>query len=140
MEKVFSHISESQTQEVVDFVLGINPRPNIITLTGDLGAGKTSLIKKIIAALGCTDTVTSPTYGLVNEYKSPDGTSLYHSDWYRIKHTSELVDAGMDELLDEAKLMIVEWPEIGESLLPPNRIQIEIEHEVDTRTYSIIYP
>lgn len=139
MEKHFLHIPESQSQLVVDFILQVNPRPRIITFTGDLGAGKTSLIKKLIASLGSADTATSPTFGLLNDYSLPNGKKVYHTDWYRIKHTSELLDAGMDELLDEADLMIVEWPEIGESLLPKDCMRIEIEHAQEDRNYIIRY-
>lgn len=139
METLFSNIPETQSQEVVDFILQVTPRPRVITFTGDLGAGKTSLIKKLIASLGSTDTVTSPTFGLLNDYGLPNGEKVHHTDWYRIKHTSELLDAGMDELIDEAYLMIVEWPEIGESLLPNNCMRVEIEHISEGRNYSITY-
>jgi tRNA threonylcarbamoyladenosine biosynthesis protein TsaE len=110
----------------------------VISLEGDLGAGKTTLVKALCAALGYEENVSSPTFGLVNEYSLPDGRLLCHSDWYRVNEASELWDAGIEEgLHQEDCLWLVEWPEIGNSLLEPlNRLAIRIEHQGDERRYE----
>ena len=110
----------------------------VISFEGDVGAGKTTLVKKLCAALGYEGTVSSPTFGLVNAYDLPSGLTLMHSDWYRIETESELWDAGIEEALhDPDSLWMIEWPQVGESLLEPiNRLALHISHEGEERRYE----
>ncbi len=110
----------------------------VISFEGDVGAGKTTLVKKLCAALGYEGTVSSPTFGLVNAYDLPSGLTLMHSDWYRIENESELWDAGIEEgLHDPDSLWMIEWPQVGESLLEPiNRLALHISHEGEERRYE----
>ncbi|MGI9318262.1 MAG: tRNA (adenosine(37)-N6)-threonylcarbamoyltransferase complex ATPase subunit type 1 TsaE [bacterium] len=98
---------------------------SIIYLHGELGAGKTTLTKGIIAGLGCSDPVTSPTYTLVNQY-SFGKNLVYHFDLYRIKAPDELEAIGIRDMLDGAAISIFEWPELGEGVLPEADIEIWI--------------
>ncbi len=98
----------------------------IWVFSGDLGAGKTSLIKAICAELGSSDEITSPTFSLVNEYKSSKGT-IYHLDLYRLKDLDEALNIGIEEYLDSGNFCLIEWPEVIEPLWPENVLKINIE-------------
>lgn len=99
-------------QDVIDAIL---PRlqHNILLLKGNLGAGKTTFTQFLLKNLGSSDEVSSPTYSIVNEYKTPKG-KVFHFDLYRLKNIEEVYDIGMDEYLDNSFLCIIEWPEVYE--------------------------
>ncbi len=98
------------------------------TFAGGLGAGKTTLIRALCTALGVTDRVTSPTFALVNAYRTESENIIYHMDWYRLNGAEEGYEAGLSELLEEpGARCFVEWPDKAEGLLPCRRITIEIE-------------
>ncbi len=104
---------------------------------GPMGAGKTTLIKEICAQMGVEDTVTSPTFALVNRYDSPAGP-VYHFDFYRIEKPEEAFDLGYEEYFYSGALCLVEWPEKVEALLPPDTLRVRIEPTGDeSRTISI---
>ncbi|MDL1913825.1 MAG: tRNA (adenosine(37)-N6)-threonylcarbamoyltransferase complex ATPase subunit type 1 TsaE [Bergeyella sp.] len=84
---------------------------SILLLKGDLGAGKTTFTKSLLKKLGSKDTITSPTYSIVNEYECPKG-KIFHLDLYRLKSLDEAQEIGIEEYLDQAFLIIIEWPEI----------------------------
>ncbi len=88
-----------------------------VYLTGDLGAGKTTLVRGILRGLGHEGAVKSPTYTLLEPYNLPSAL-VYHLDLYRIGHGEELAFVGLDELLEEAAIKLIEWPERGEGYLP----------------------
>lgn len=140
MLKTFEDIGESGIEEVINYLLSIRPFPEIITLSGDLGAGKTTLVKKLLAALGTDDKVSSPTFSLINEYHTHSGDVIYHSDWYRVKNIAELYDAGIDEYIDSGNKMIIEWPEVGAALLKDvPHLAVEILHRNHSRTYKLSF-
>jgi len=93
---------------------------------GDMGVGKTTLIKTIVKALGSLDAVSSPTFSIVNEYKLHDG-KIYHFDLYRIEDTDELYDFGIEDYLDADCWKLIEWPEKIETLLDNDFETIEIK-------------
>lgn len=102
---------------------------DVVALDGELGAGKTQLVKGIVRGLSGTSTVTSPTFTLVHEYPSPACT-IYHIDLYRLEHPDELEHAGITELLPpQDGISLVEWAAKFPNLLPPNRIRIRIIHD-----------
>lgn len=95
---------------------------------GDLGAGKTTLIKAILKDLGASDAGSSPTYGLVQEYHSPKGELLaFHLDCYRLKGVEEALDMGIEEYLYAGCYIFIEWPERIASLLPIPRTEVHLE-------------
>ncbi|WP_277111187.1 tRNA (adenosine(37)-N6)-threonylcarbamoyltransferase complex ATPase subunit type 1 TsaE [Chryseobacterium taklimakanense] len=102
-------------QEVVNQILP-KLQHNLLLLKGNLGAGKTTFTQFLLKNLGSTDEVSSPTYAIVNEYRTPKG-NVFHFDLYRMKSVGEVYDIGMDEYLDNAFLCIIEWPEIYEEEL-----------------------
>ncbi len=103
----------------------------IFAFYGSMGAGKTTIIKAICKYLGAIDIVTSPTFTLVNEYKTSKGESLFHIDFYRIKKQEEVYDFGLEEYLTGDSYCFMEWPELVEELLPAEtvRVRIKIESE-----------
>ncbi|TQD39070.1 tRNA (adenosine(37)-N6)-threonylcarbamoyltransferase complex ATPase subunit type 1 TsaE [Haloflavibacter putidus] len=90
---------------------------------GDLGAGKTTLIKEIVKQLGSTDRVSSPTFSLVNQYEAKK-SSIFHFDFYRIEDEEEAYDIGFEEYLDSNAYKLIEWPEKIKNLLPENCTQL----------------
>ena len=110
----------------------------IFAFYGSMGAGKTTIIKAICKALGAVDIVSSPTFTLVNEYRTREGESLYHIDFYRIKKQEEVFDFGIEEYLTGDSFCFMEWPELVEELLPPETVRIRISvDENEWRTLII---
>ncbi len=90
--------------------------PNIWLFRGQMGAGKTTLIKEIGAQLGVIHSVQSPTFSLVNEYQTIDKKIIFHFDLYRLKNTHEALEIGIEEYLDSGNICLIEWPEQAEEL------------------------
>lgn len=109
----------------------------IFAFYGGMGAGKTTFIKAICKELGVTDTVTSPTFAIVNEYNSTNGP-IYHFDFYRIRRIDEVMDLGFDDYAYSGNICLMEWPELIEELLPEDTVNIHIEAKEDgTRVVRI---
>jgi tRNA threonylcarbamoyladenosine biosynthesis protein TsaE len=98
----------------------------IFAFYGTMGAGKTTIIKKICESLGATDTVTSPTFTLVNEYRTKGGRPIYHIDFYRIRKAEEVFDFGIEEYFASGSYCFMEWPELIEEFLPEETIKVRI--------------
>ena len=96
------------------------------TFTGELGAGKTTLIKEICNKNKVTDSMSSPSFSIVNEYLTSTDKSIYHLDLYRINSFEEAINIGIEEYLYSGYLCLIEWPEIIEDLLPEETVEIEI--------------
>lgn len=111
----------------------------VFALYGEMGAGKTTFIKTVCEELGVTDVITSPTFAIVNEYRSDEtGELIYHFDFYRIKKTEEVYDMGYEDYFYSGALCFIEWPELIEELLPGNAVKVTIEELEDgTRKLTI---
>jgi len=108
----------------------------IFLFEGEMGAGKTTLIKSLCLQLGMADNVSSPTYSIVNEYVFPEG-KIYHFDFFRIKNEAEAFDIGFEEYLMSGEYCFIEWPEMIASLWPEHFIEIKIvEDENGARKIS----
>lgn len=109
----------------------------IILLNGDLGAGKTTLVKAIFKALGASGNVSSPTFGIANEVQLPNETA-YHLDLYRVEHVDELAQFGFEEYLYSGGYCLIEWPEIAQAYIPTLHHSIAIEN-LDATTRKITF-
>ena len=95
---------------------------------GKMGAGKTTLYKAVCEAQGLSETITSPTFAIVNEYRSDlAGELIYHFDFYRIKKLEEVYDMGYEDYFYSGAVCFIEWPELIEELLPGNTVKVTIE-------------
>ena len=103
---------------------------------GEMGSGKTTLIKEICKAFEVVDTVSSPTFSLINEYRNNQDRVFYHFDFYRLDHESEAIDLGVDEYFYSGKLCFIEWASKIPSLLPDRYLKITIQ-SIDTNTRKI---
>ena len=107
----------------------------VFAMYGKMGAGKTTFIKAVCECLGVEDVINSPTFAIVNEYRSDKGELIYHFDFYRIKKLEEVYDMGYEDYFYSGALCFIEWPELIEELLPENAIKVTIEvNEDDSRT------
>lgn len=111
--------------------------PLLVALSGDLGAGKTTLTKAICHGYGVTESVTSPTFALVHRYASPRGP-VYHLDLYRLRSPDELTNIGWDDIVAEHALLIVEWPGNAGGRLPPAHVSLDLEHVPDDVSRRIL--
>lgn len=121
------HIHEAAREFIA--AMGDN---TVFALYGKMGAGKTTFIKALCQELGVEDVVTSPTFAVINEYRSDiAGELIYHFDFYRIKKLEEVYDMGYEDYFYSGALCFIEWPELVEELLPGNTIRVTIEELED---------
>lgn len=95
--------------------------------SGEMGAGKTTLIKALCKEMGVIDNVSSPTFSLVNEYLTNESRTLYHFDFYRIKDEAEALDIGVDDYFYSDDLCMIEWPSKIEQLIPERHMEVKIQ-------------
>lgn len=114
-------------------LLALLKEKKVIALHGEMGAGKTTLVREMCRLDGCTDTVSSPTFSLINQYLNGQGEVLYHIDLYRIRNMSEAMDAGVLDCLESGHYCLVEWPELAPGLFPANTLHVWIETLPDNR-------
>ena len=104
----------------------------VFAFYGKMGAGKTTFIKAVCEELGVEDVITSPTFAIVNEYRSDTtGELIYHFDFYRIKNIEEVYDMGYEDYFYSGALCFIEWPELIEELLPEEAVKVTIEENAD---------
>ena len=117
--------------EFVEYISSSDLQSNIFAFFGQMGAGKTTFIAALCKELGVSDTVNSPTFTIVNEYRAAKGFPVYHFDFYRINKLSEAYDLGLDEYFGGEGLCLIEWPEKIEEILPEDAVRIEIKVNED---------
>ena len=121
--------SQDELPQVAGAIIGSLGRRTVVAFRGEMGAGKTTLIR---------DTVTSPTFAIVNQYKGEGNRRIHHFDFYRINDLREAFDFGYEEYFYSGDLCLVEWPEKIEQLLPDNTMTVRITVDSDTaRTFEI---
>ena len=117
---------EALPQAAHDFVAAMDDR-TVFAFHGEMGAGKTTFIKALCVVLGVEDEVNSPTFAIVNEYRSATTAELiYHFDCYRLKKVEEAMDLGFEDYMESSALCFIEWPDIVEELLPGDTVHVSI--------------
>ncbi len=119
--------SKDQLDEVVQFILEGYKNDRIFAFYGELGSGKTTTIQKICRKLTVKDIVHSPSFSIVNEYRSAEGLVVYHFDLYRIERIEEVFDLGYEDYFYSGNYCFIEWPELIEEILPAGTIPVKIE-------------
>ncbi|USD25016.1 tRNA (adenosine(37)-N6)-threonylcarbamoyltransferase complex ATPase subunit type 1 TsaE [Flagellimonas marinaquae] len=125
-----------EIHEIAKTVLQKAPN-KVLCLYGEMGVGKTTLVKAMVKELGAADVANSPTFGLVNEYSDKNNTPLaYHFDFYRLNDEMEALDMGFDDYLNSDAWLFIEWPDKISSLLPEDAVGVFL-HFIDENTRSI---
>lgn len=110
----------------------------VFAMFGPMGVGKTTFIKAVCEVLGVQDTITSPTFAIVNEYRTDSGEQIFHFDFYRIRKVEEAYDMGYEDYIYSGAVCFLEWPELIEELLPDDSVRVTLTEEEDgTRTITI---
>lgn len=114
--------------------------PVVVTIAGELGAGKTTLVRAMCRGYGVLDEVTSPTFAIVHEYEATAGKArVFHLDLYRLENPAELTNVGWDEIISDDAVVIVEWPERAGGRLPVDHVPIVLEHLPDAPDRRLLY-
>ena len=135
---IFSHVNMkikfqiNQLKEVAEDVKkDINT--NIVLISGEMGVGKTTLIKEVFLSMNVIDNVSSPTFSIINEYRTNQNKVVYHMDLYRLKNITEIEDIGLFEYLESGNLCIIEWGDIIEKLIHSNYDKFIISKQNESR-------
>ena len=133
LESDISHIGElpELCKKLIEFAGPIK----VFAFEGEMGAGKTTFIKELCRTLGSNDNFSSPSYSIVNEYKSPSW-KIFHFDFYRVKDAEELFDLGMEEYIESGNYCFIEWPDLAETFLPLPYVTIIIKQNQNNRYFS----
>jgi len=123
MELCISSVNE--LGKAAENILNYAGEERVFLFFGEMGAGKTTLIKQLCQALGVTDTASSPTFSIVNEYNSTNGV-VFHFDFYRLKHETEALDLGYEDYFYSGNYCFIEWPEKIPNLLPNKSVTVKI--------------
>ena len=105
-------------EKVAENLISWFPNHRVFAFYGKMGAGKTTFIQRICKSLGTEDNVTSPTFALINEYKTPDFSSIFHFDFYRINSEEEAYNIGIEDYFHTDAWCLIEWPSVIKNLLP----------------------
>ena len=110
----------------------------VFAIFGPMGVGKTTFVKAVCEILGVEDTITSPTFAIVNEYRTNTGDQIFHFDFYRIRKVEEVYDMGYEDYVYSGAVCFLEWPELIEELLPEDTVRVTLSEEEDgTRTITL---
>lgn len=137
IKKEYRVNTEEELAGVASEILALHPGIRIFALYGAMGAGKTTCIKAFCAALSVRETVSSPSFPIVNHYRSEKGFNVYHFDFYRIESLEEVFDLGYEDYFYSGDHCFIEWPEKVEQLLPSTTVKIYMEDEAGSRTIRL---
>ena len=140
MQEVTFEINNiEELSKVSELLIDWRDKSNIIAFYGNMGAGKTTLIKNLCAKLGVQDEVNSPTFALVNEYQTESLDSVFHFDFYRIKSLEEVFDIGYEDYFYGDGACMIEWAELIEELIPADAVKVCISKDLQKGTdYRLI--
>lgn len=128
-DRVYRMVSLADLENVANKLIKHAGDEKIWLFYGEMGSGKTALIKALCKAIGVQDLVNSPTFSIVNEYLTDAGSNVYHFDFYRIKNEAEAYDIGTEDYFYSGRYCFIEWPEKIPSLIPSAHVHINIQEE-----------
>ena len=128
----------SNINEAAEQLLSLNPSAVVFAFHGEMGAGKTTVIHAMCEAMGVIDPVTSPTFSIINQYKTRKGKIVYHIDLYRLKDSDEAINTGIEDCLFSGNTCLVEWPEKAPSIFPGDALHLYIT-AIDNDTRRIMW-
>jgi tRNA threonylcarbamoyladenosine biosynthesis protein TsaE len=135
---MFTSVTLTDLNAVAQNIVGKINSCRVWLFHGEMGSGKTTLIKEVCKILGVEDVMSSPTFSIVNEYQTVDLNTIYHFDFYRIKNETEAIDIGTEEYFYSGSPCFVEWPEKIPTLVPMPHADVTIQVETNTkRTIAI---
>jgi tRNA threonylcarbamoyladenosine biosynthesis protein TsaE len=123
---------------VVEKILSDFSDKKVFALYGEMGAGKTTLIKEFCKVLNVSDNTSSPTYSLVNEYNTKTGEKVYHFDLYRLKSLKEALDVGCEEYFFSGNYCFIEWPQLVEDIVPWDTVKLSVVREGDFSVVTVM--
>lgn len=127
MKKIYTLFEVDQiAKEIIELITG-----KVVLFYGEMGVGKTTLIKEICKSLHTEDVISSPTFSLVNEYRTQNNEPIYHFDFYRIESEEEALDIGVEDYFYSGDWCLIEWPNNIENLLPLDAVEIHLSHAND---------
>lgn len=135
---IFTVKEIEELEPVTDEIIQLANEYSIFCFYGDLGAGKTTLIKLICEKLNVVDTISSPTYPIINEYNTIDSRIIYHIDLYRLKSIEEALNIGIEEYLYSGNLCFIEWPDNFKSILPTTHFNVKITKFDESRSIEMV--
>ena len=136
----FKNISESDYVKLFDLIQKKDKSLKIFLFTGQVGSGKTTMIKSFSKKLSVINNTSSPTFNIINEYKDDNKKSIYHLDLYRLKSINDLVEIGFEEYINSGNYCFIEWPEIADSFFVDKYISINISiNSKNSRDIDINY-
>lgn len=136
--KTFRAANLHDLAEPAAYLAGLLRPGSVVCFYGEMGAGKTTFIKTLLAAMGVKENIDSPTFSIVNEYRLPDGMPVFHFDFYRLNHAEEAIDIGLEDYLSAEGICLMEWPEIIEAYLPDDYVTVKIEDSGESRVIAIL--
>ncbi len=139
VSKSFTSTNIEDLHSIGEHLKALSKKEKLILFSGEMGSGKTTLVKQLCAELGVKDEVTSPTFSLVNEYQSST-EPIYHFDLYRIRSEEELFDIGYEDYFFSGYLCLIEWPEMASGIIPKEHVMVNIRVENDQRVITVAYP
>jgi tRNA threonylcarbamoyladenosine biosynthesis protein TsaE len=135
---LIENVSKDELPEAARQVLQHTQHLKVWLLVGEMGAGKTTLAKELCRQLGVTDAMSSPTFSIVNEYRTHTGNSIFHFDFYRLQREQEAIDIGVEEYFYSGAYCFIEWPERIPNLLPERYAVLKIDIvDIEHRTLSV---
>jgi tRNA threonylcarbamoyladenosine biosynthesis protein TsaE len=126
MAEIYTCKTPDELQPIAARLLDFHKDKRIFAFHGEMGAGKTTFIKSVCNSLSVTDTVSSPTFAIVNEYVTKNSGSIYHFDLYRIKSWTEMLEIGYEDYFYSGNYCLLEWPEKIVNLLPEETVHVDI--------------
>lgn len=134
----YRSVALTDLKAIAGEIAGQTEEVSVWLFRGEMGSGKTTLIKEVCKGLGVDDVMSSPTFSIVNEYRTQNDRQVFHFDFYRIRSEAEAYDIGAEEYFYSGAPCFIEWPEKIPSLIPPNYAEVDITIENETeRTIAI---